>query len=215
MNRSRIYFFTLLVASFVFPLHAATGNSGESAQTVGPPSGCAPLTGSVNNREPRGIAPGSANPLAGLRFYVDPEEPSVADYNRYLSTGNTADANLVNRLASRPKFKWTGRFTKPGAVRKYLGRVQCVQPGSVPEIVTLRHQGKESLHAVISNGGSSSLLVAATATAPRATMAVAPRAPASARAGTRRHLVGALAARAAGRCAAGGSVSRISSVTPA
>src|SRR5215211_7338406 len=104
---------------------------------------CAPLTGSVNGRDPRGVDPRSPNPLEGLPFFVDPEEPSVADYNRYRAQGRNRDADLVYRLASRPKFKWTGRFTKPGAVRKLLGRAQCQQPGTVPELVTLRHQGKQ------------------------------------------------------------------------
>ena len=103
---------------------------------------CPPLTGPVNGRDPRGVDPRSPNPLFGLRFFVDPEEPSARDYRRYLRKGKKGSAALINRLASQPKFKWTGRFTKPGAVRKILGRAQCEQPGSVPELVTLRHQGK-------------------------------------------------------------------------
>jgi endoglucanase len=103
---------------------------------------CPPLTGPVNGRDPRGVDPHMPNPLVGLRFFVDPEEPSMRDYHHYLREGKRGDAALIYRLASQPKFKWTGRFTKRGAVRKVIGRAQCEQPGSVPEFVTLRHQGK-------------------------------------------------------------------------
>jgi endoglucanase len=104
---------------------------------------CPPLTGSVNGLDPRGVDPRSPDPLAGLSFFVDPEEPSVGDYRRYLARGQRGKAALVYRLASQPKFKWVGRFTKRGAVRKLLGRAQCEEPGSVPEFTVLRHQGKK------------------------------------------------------------------------
>src|SRR4051812_49889005 len=104
---------------------------------------CQPLTGSVNGLDPRGVDPRSPNPLAGLRFFVDPEEPSAGDYRRYVARGQRAEAALVYRLASQPKFKWVGRFTKRDAVRKLLGRAQCEEPGTVPEFTVLRHQGKK------------------------------------------------------------------------
>jgi len=130
-----------LALGLALPLHAV-GDS-HRATTATARTDCPPLTGSVNGRDPRGVDPRAPNPLSGLRFFVDPEEPSVTDYHRYLGQGRKRDADLVNRLASQPKFKWTGRFTKPNAVRKILGRAQCEQPGSVPEFVTLRHQGKQ------------------------------------------------------------------------
>ena len=133
----------LLLSALVLPLQAVGHGGGQEAQTAQRGSDCRPLTGSVNGRDPRGVDPSSPNPLAGLRLYVDPQEPSVGDYRRYLGQGRARDAALVKKIASRPKFKWTGRFTKPGAVRQLIARAQCVQPGSVPEIVTLRHQGKQ------------------------------------------------------------------------
>src|SRR4051794_13604930 len=103
---------------------------------------CPPLTGSVNGLDPRGVDPRSPDPLAGLSFFVDPEEPSVGDYRRYLARGQRGKAALVYRLASQPKFKWVGRFTKRGAVRKLRGRAQGEERGSVPEFPALRPRGK-------------------------------------------------------------------------
>jgi endoglucanase len=54
----------------------------------------------------------------------------------------------VGKIALQPQFKWFGRWNEndrggtAGSIRGYLDRVQEEQPGSVAQIVTLRHQGK-------------------------------------------------------------------------
>jgi endoglucanase len=122
-------------------LDAAAGDR-SAARSATARYDCPPLTGSVNGRDPRGVDPRSPNPLQGLRFFVDPEEPSMSDYRRYQRRGQKGKAALISRLAFQPKFKWAGRFTKRGAIRKILGRAQCSQPGTVPQFTILRHQGK-------------------------------------------------------------------------
>jgi endoglucanase len=50
------------------------------------------------------------------------------------------------RLAREPRFRWFGRWTGPDVsakVRAYLGCAGALQPGSVPLMVVMRHQGKE------------------------------------------------------------------------
>jgi endoglucanase len=56
------------------------------------------------------------------------------------------NAQLMWELAKQPKFRWFGRFTRPNLkqkVREYLRRVQCAQPGAVPQMAILRGQSKE------------------------------------------------------------------------
>jgi endoglucanase len=132
-----------LLALGLAAMPVLSASAGGGARTATARYDCDPLSGSVNGRDPRGVDPRSPNPLEGLRFFVDPEEPSMTDYEHYLRRGEKGKAALIWRLASQPKFKWVGRFTKSGAVRKILGRAACSQPGSVPEFTILRHQGKE------------------------------------------------------------------------
>ena len=91
--------------------------------------------------DPRGVDPASPNPLAGVRFFVDPWEPSWRQWRRYLRRGERRRAGLMWRLAREPKFKWFGRFTHPlGAV---VGRVlgQARARAEVPLMAVLRHRG--------------------------------------------------------------------------
>jgi endoglucanase len=95
----------------------------------------------------RGVDPASPNPLAGLSFYVDRGEPAYRQYTRYRHRGKPRRAALMWKIASQPRFKWFGRWTRNGPalvskVRKWLGRSQRRQPGSVPLMVVMRHQGK-------------------------------------------------------------------------
>src|SRR3954451_15491632 len=85
-------------------LDAAAGES-PAAHAAKARFDCPALTGSVNGRDPRGVDPRSPNPLEGLRFFVDPEEPSATDYKRYLARGQKGNAALIYRLASQPKSK--------------------------------------------------------------------------------------------------------------
>jgi endoglucanase len=96
----------------------------------------------------RGVSPASPNPLVGQRFYVDHGEPAYRQYRRYRHRGQRGRAALMWRIASQPRFKWFGRWTRHGTalvhkVRKWLDRSQRRQPGSVPLMVVMRHQGKQ------------------------------------------------------------------------
>jgi endoglucanase len=74
--------------------------------------------------------------------------PQYQQYERYLRRGQRAEAATVGRIALQPQFKWFGRWNEndkggtAGAIHSYIERAQQDQPGSVPQVVTLRHQGK-------------------------------------------------------------------------
>jgi endoglucanase len=94
--------------------------------------------------DPRGVDPSLPNPLLGLRFFVDRMEPAYGDWAKYTRRGQEGRAKLIWRLAREPRFRWFGRFTRPQMVKKvrgYLARVQCDQPGTVPQMMVMRHQG--------------------------------------------------------------------------
>ena len=112
-------------------------------------AGADPVPGaqSTASVDPRGVDPASPNPLAGLRFYLDHGEPAYRQYRRYLHRGMRRRAALIWRIAGQPRFKWFGRWTRHGprlvhTVRKWLERAHRQQPGSVPLMVVMRHQGK-------------------------------------------------------------------------
>ena len=105
--------------------------------------------------DPRGVDPALPNPLVGLKFFVDRLEPAYEDWTRYKRTGQTAKANEIWKLAREPRFRWFGRFTKPdmpGKVRGYLDRVQCDQPGSIPQMIVMRAQAN-ACHRGYDGGG--------------------------------------------------------------
>ncbi len=91
--------------------------------------------------DPRGFAPGSPNPLLGLTWFVDRMEPAYVQWRRWRRGGQTRRATQIWGLARQPRFRWFGRFTRPRMKRKvrgFLNRVQCDQPGSVPQMAVLR-----------------------------------------------------------------------------
>jgi len=95
--------------------------------------------------DPRGVSGGSPNPLLGLRYFVDRMEPAYMDWARFKRTGQQSKADMIWKLAREPRFRWFGKFTRPNMkkkVRGFLDRVQCDQPGTVPLMVVMRHQGK-------------------------------------------------------------------------
>jgi endoglucanase len=95
--------------------------------------------------DPRGVDPAAPNPLLGQRFFLDRMEPAYMQWVRWKRTGETAKANQIWKLAREPRFRWFGKFTAPRMqkkIRGYLDRVQCDQPGTVPLMVVMRHQGK-------------------------------------------------------------------------
>jgi endoglucanase len=95
--------------------------------------------------DPRGSNPAAPNPLAGLRFYVDRHRhPAWRQYRVYRKRHRRHAAALMLRVARQPKFQWFGRWNHPPrvAVKKYLQRARRRQPGAVPLLAAMRHQGK-------------------------------------------------------------------------
>jgi hypothetical protein len=91
-----------------------------------------------------GIDPSSPNPLRGLRWYVDPVEPAYRSYRTFVHKGRRHSASLMWRIAREPRFRWFGRWNSPVGprVRDYLHCVAAAQPGAVPLMAVMRHQGK-------------------------------------------------------------------------
>jgi endoglucanase len=95
--------------------------------------------------DPRGVDPAAPNPLLGQRFFLDRMEPAYMQWAKWRRSGQTGKANTIWKLAREPRFRWFGKFTRPRMQKKiqgYLDRVQCDQPGTVPLMVVMRHQGK-------------------------------------------------------------------------
>jgi endoglucanase len=93
----------------------------------------------------RGVNPAAPNPLVGTKWFVDRMEPAYMDWARWMRQGEASKAETIWRLAREPRFRWFGRFTRPHMqkrVRGFLDRVQCDQPGAVPLMVVMRHQGR-------------------------------------------------------------------------
>jgi endoglucanase len=96
--------------------------------------------------DPRGVDPASPNPLLGLRWFVDRMEPAYTQWREWRRTGEAEKASTMWRLARQPRFRWFGRFTRPRMKKKVLGflhRVQCDQPGTVPQMAVLRAESNK------------------------------------------------------------------------
>ncbi len=93
------------------------------------------------------MIPSSPNPLAGLDLYVNKiQEKAYSDMLAYQRRGQNANAGYMARIALRPRAVWFGKFTRPnftGKVRDHTNCAQALQPGSVPIMTVLRHQGKQ------------------------------------------------------------------------
>jgi endoglucanase len=103
----------------------------------------------------RGVDPASPNPLVGTKWFVDRLEPAYTQWVRWKRQGKTGDADTIWRLAREPRFRWFGRFTRPHMqkkVRGFLDRVQCDQPGAVPLMVVMRHQGRSCAGGYLAGG---------------------------------------------------------------
>jgi endoglucanase len=95
--------------------------------------------------DPKAVDPSAPNPLFGQRFFLDRMEPAYMQWARWKRGGQHTRANTIWKLAREPRFRWFGKFTRPRMqkkVRGYLNRVQCDQPGTVPLMAVMRHQGK-------------------------------------------------------------------------
>jgi endoglucanase len=94
--------------------------------------------------DPRGVNPADPNPLRGVRWYVDPVEPAYRSYRTFLERGEGESAALMWAVAREPRFRWFGRWDRPvrRRVSNYLRCAAAVQPGAVPLMVVMRHQGR-------------------------------------------------------------------------
>ena len=84
---------------------------------------------------------GDQNPLAGLRFYVDQDSPSMQQYTALRRSGQDSKADLVWKIAREPKAVWVGRFTSPNfhvKVRRIFDSAHA--QGAVPILTVLRAQ---------------------------------------------------------------------------
>ena len=96
----------------------------------------------------------SDNPLAGLRFYVDPDSPSMQQWRAYQRSGQQGKAALIWKIAREPKNVWVGRFTSPN----FRVKVQRIfdaahAQGAVPVLTVLRAQSTRC-SATYDGGGS-------------------------------------------------------------
>jgi endoglucanase len=97
--------------------------------------------GAVSGGAPGARAQSAANPLAGLRFYVDHESPSWQQWQTYRRAGKTGKADLIWKIAREPKALWLGRFTSPNfrvKVRRLIDPARA--EGAVPIFTVLRAQ---------------------------------------------------------------------------
>jgi endoglucanase len=84
---------------------------------------------------------GSGNPLAGLRFYNDPDSPSMNEWRHLMRMGDQAKADLIWKIAREPKSVWVGRFTRPNfefKVRRIFDAADS--QGAVPLMTVMRAQ---------------------------------------------------------------------------
>ena len=100
-----------------------------------------------NGADARGINPSAPSPLAGLDLYVNRiEDHAYSDMVRYQRSGQQRQAAYMARIALQPRAVWFGKFTRPNfhqKIRNFLNCAQWMQPGSVPIMMVLRHQGKQ------------------------------------------------------------------------
>jgi endoglucanase len=88
----------------------------------------------LNPADPLGLpnATVQTNPLAGARFYVDPDSEAARAARRY---------PLLRVIASQPGPSRYGNFSYPNAtisVARYLARAAVQQPGTIPMLTTYR-----------------------------------------------------------------------------
>jgi endoglucanase len=94
--------------------------------------------------DPRAVAAQSANPLEGVKLFVDQQSPSWLTWQAYSRRGQQGKANLIWKIASQPKAIWLGRFTRPnfaGKIREVIDRAKA--DGAVPVFTVLRAQASK------------------------------------------------------------------------
>ena len=82
-----------------------------------------------------------SNPLAGVRFFVDPDTPAWEQWRAYERSGQQDKADLIWKIAREPRALWLGRFTQPNFHFKVRRRIDAaIADGSVPIFTVLRAQ---------------------------------------------------------------------------
>ncbi len=92
------------------------------------------------------MAPSDANPLLGLKFYVDKvEQPAARWEQRYRRAGQTGTAGLLAKISNQPIFRWIGKSDRNPErnTRVFLQRAAERAPGTVPGITVLAHEGEK------------------------------------------------------------------------
>jgi hypothetical protein len=112
----------------------------------------------------RAVDTAAPNPLAGMHWFVDRQEPAYRDWVRSVRTRHKRKAALLAKVALVPKFRWFGAwyedrfgefFTRNRKLLPFIWRAQCCMwitaeprvecpdPPTVPLMVVMRHQGKK------------------------------------------------------------------------
>ncbi len=115
------------------------------ARARGARCSCAPAApAGAQAVDPRGVDPASPNPLAGQRWFVDLDrQPSARSFRTLRRKGEQHAASLMWQVAREPKFQWFGRWNHSSrAIRQFLERAERQQPGAIPLVTIMRHQGK-------------------------------------------------------------------------
>jgi endoglucanase len=85
------------------------------------------------------VPAGAASPLAGLRFFVDPDDNLAGRVIAQIRRERPEAARELQVIAAQPEAKRFGSFSDPRAdVAQYLARARSEQPGSLPIVATYR-----------------------------------------------------------------------------
>jgi endoglucanase len=104
----------------------------------------APAPSAAATANSRGVAAQSVNPLEGLRFYVDQDSPSWLQWEAYQRAGQTANADLIGKIAREPRALWLGQFTRPNFAVKVRRLIDPARErGEVPIFTVLRAEATQ------------------------------------------------------------------------
>jgi endoglucanase len=83
----------------------------------------------------------AAPPPPSSTWFVDPESPANAELARLRAQGRQAQAALIERIASQPRFAWFGTFAGPDRLRLYVDRATAA--GRVPQVAIFNAESRE------------------------------------------------------------------------
>jgi endoglucanase len=86
-------------------------------------------------------AAGAAPPAPSSTWFVDPESAANQELARLRAQGRAAEAALVERIASQPRFAWFGTFAGPDKLRSYVDRATAA--GRVALVTILNAEARE------------------------------------------------------------------------